>query len=274
MRTALNNFNRCVELCRQHGYGRIEVAYLSMVLFGRLYLFEMEDAVRSGIEAVEAASAVGHQRAEMNARGGLCHIYSMQGEWQASKDQAEHAMALCRRLGAKAWEPVCLLWHALADNGLGRRDEALRELHLAAKFTAESDHAFNTARVYGALALLTDDPAEREEMLQAGESMLSEGTVSHNHFWFYRFGMEAGLQRGEWDRVLRYARALEHYTRAEPLPSTDFLIAWGRALAAHGQGDRSGENKAELERLRDEARRVGLKPLLPMLENALAEVGE
>lgn len=167
MRTALGNFNRCVELCRKHGLGRIEVAYLSMVPFGRMYQFEMEQGERDGLEAVEAASAVGHQRAEMNARGGLCHIYTHLGDWDASQEQADHAMVLCHRLGARAWEPVWLLWQALAENGRGRRAGAHELLIEAAEITTESDHAFNTGRVYGALALVTDDPAEREEMLRA-----------------------------------------------------------------------------------------------------------
>lgn len=271
MRTALGNFNRCVELCRQHGFGRIEVAYLSMVPFGRLYLCEIEEAERAGLDAVEAASVVGHQRAEMNARGALCHIYSQTGEWESSRDQAERSLVLCRRLGARAWEPILLLWEALAQNGLGRRAEAKQLLTQAAEITAESAHAFNTARVYGALALLADDPAEREEMLTAGEAVLKEGTVSHNHFWFYQFAMKSTLQTGEWDRVEHYARALEDFTRPEPLPLTDFYISFGRALAAHGRGDRDKKNLLELEHLRDLAQNLRLKPNLPMLESALAE---
>ncbi len=274
MRTALGNFNRCVELCREHGFGRIEVAYLSMVPFGRLYLFEMEEAKRAGLEAVEAASAVGHQRAEMNARGGLCHIYTQLGDWDASLDHAERAMILCHGLGARAWEPVWLLWQSLAENGLGRRAEAHKLLTQAAEITAESDHAFNTGRVYGALALVTDDPSEREKMLKAGEAVLKKGTVSHNHFWFYQFAMKSTLETGEWDRVDGYAQALEDYTHSEPLPLTDFYIRWGRALAAHGRGDRSNENRNALEVLRDRAQQIGLKPVLPLIESALADKRE
>jgi len=272
MRTALGNFNRCVELCRKHGLGRIEVAYLSMVPFGRMYQFEMEEGERDGLEAVEAASAVGHQRAEMNARGGLCHIYTQLGDWDASQEQADHAMVLCHRLGARAWEPVWLLWQALAENGRGRRAGAHELLIEAAEITTESDHAFNTGRVYGALALVTDDPAEREEMLKAGENVLQKGTVSHNHFWFYQFAMRVTLQTGEWDRVGSYAQALEDFSRPEPLPLTDFYICWGRTLAAHGRGDRSDENRNELERLRDQALEIGLKPALPMIESALSDI--
>ena len=82
--------------------------------------------------------------------------------------------------------------------------------------------------------------------------------------------MEACLQMGEWNEVDRYARALEDYTSAEPLPYIDFLIAHGRALAAFGRGNRDEATMQELKRLRDEAVRVGLKGAIPALEEALA----
>lgn len=102
--------------------------------------------------------------------------------------------------------------------------------------------------------------------------MLQKGTVSHNHFWFHQFAMKVTLQTGEWDRVGSYAQALEDFTRPEPLPLTEFYICWGRTLAAHGRGDRSDENRNELERLRDQALEIGLKPALPMIESALSDI--
>ena len=69
----------------------------------------------------------------------------------------------------------------------------------------------------------------------------------------------------------RYAAALEDYTRAEPLPLSDFFIARGRALAAFGRGRRDAALAAELERLRHDADRVGLRIALPALETALTD---
>ena len=83
--------------------------------------------------------------------------------------------------------------------------------------------------------------------------------------------MEACLQIEDWDAVERYAAALEDYTRPEPLPRSDFFIARGRALAAHGRGQRDSEMLGELERLSAEAGRVGFAIALPELESALAE---
>ncbi len=82
--------------------------------------------------------------------------------------------------------------------------------------------------------------------------------------------MDACLGTGEWERVDRYAQVLEDYTRAEPLPWTDHFIARGRALAAFGRGNRDDATMQELQRLRDEAERVGLKLAIRALEEALA----
>ena len=44
MRTAFEHFSRCVDLSREHGLGRIEVANRSMVGFSRMYLNEARQA--------------------------------------------------------------------------------------------------------------------------------------------------------------------------------------------------------------------------------------
>lgn len=81
--------------------------------------------------------------------------------------------------------------------------------------------------------------------------------------------MDAALDNSDWDSVERYAAALENYTSAEPLPWTIFFITKGRALAKFGRGKPNDATMEELQHLRDEANRVGLKTALPALEEAL-----
>ncbi len=102
--------------------------------------------------------------------------------------------------------------------------------------------------------------------------MLRKGSIGHNFLAVYRHGMDACLRSGDWDEVERYAAALEDYTRPEPLPWSDFFIARGRALAAHGRGLRDEGTMQALKRLTDEATRIGMKPALPALDAALATV--
>jgi hypothetical protein len=130
--------------------------------------------------------------------------------------------------------------------------------------------SFIGAPILSALALATDDGEERAAALAEGAAVLRAGSPSHNHFWFHRDAMEVALVLSEWEDAERHATALEDYTRAEPLPWSDFYVARGRALAAHGRGRRDDVTLAELRRLRDEAERVGLRVALPALDQALA----
>ena len=151
----------------------------------------------------------------------------------------------------------------------GRRAEAVERLDAALEVARATAITYSGPRLSGALALATEDPAIRQQALDEGEEILSQGCVGHNHFWFYRDGMDVALAVGDFDTVDRYAAALEEYTRSEPLPWTDFCIARGRALANYGRGQRDDLNMRELQRLRDEAERVGFKIALPALERAL-----
>jgi hypothetical protein len=83
--------------------------------------------------------------------------------------------------------------------------------------------------------------------------------------------MEACLETGDWNETERYASALEEYTRAEPLPWTDFLIERGRALAAYGRGDRSAKTRETLSRLQALARSSGFARARHALDTALSD---
>ena len=102
------------------------------------------------------------------------------------------------------------------------------------------------------------------------KQLLRGGSVGHNYLMFYPDAMEACYQTGAWDEVDGYAQALENYTSAEPLPLTDFYIARGRALATYGRGNRGDTTMKELQLLRDEAERGGLKVAIRALEESLA----
>lgn len=47
---------------------------------------------------------------------------------------------------------------------------------------------------------------------------------------FFRDAIGAMVVGGMWDDALRYAAALENYTRAEPLPWSELFVARARAL--------------------------------------------
>ncbi|HKJ50659.1 MAG TPA: hypothetical protein VKB27_04110 [Gammaproteobacteria bacterium] len=84
--------------------------------------------------------------------------------------------------------------------------------------------------------------------------------------------MEACLQAGEWDETEWFLRHLQDYTREEPLPYGEFLIARGRALVDFGRGERSEDLGTRLRQLRDLASSIELEFHLPAIDAALADL--
>ncbi|MEE8500818.1 MAG: hypothetical protein V3S27_09620, partial [Kiloniellales bacterium] len=272
MRTANGHFRQCIALCREHGFGRIEVANLCMLGLTRYYLGEVQGALDDNFAAVEAAARVNHHRAEMISL--LCvHYPALEfGDLPLVEETLERAAVLVRRLGARRFEADCLHFLSRCYVVEGRRTEALDLMREAVTISRETGVTYGGARIFGFLALATDDRDQRERAIEEGETILRSGAVAHNHFWFYRDVMEAGLNLGDWNAADSYAQALEDFTRAEPLPWTDFFIARGRALAAFGRGGRDAATIDELRRLRAEAERIGFKTAMPALEKALDAV--
>jgi class 3 adenylate cyclase/tetratricopeptide (TPR) repeat protein len=271
MRTGYEHFHRCVDLCVENGFGKIEVANRPMAAWTHLYFDPMHVVVDAAVQAIEAATRVAHERAEVIAQNCLAAALTDMGELDRAKKHCARQDALIRHLGARRFEVTSLTYHARIARMEDRQVEALGFLREAMKISRETGIGFFGARVLGTLAVATDDTRERTQALEEGEQILRSGAVSHNHFWFYRDAMEAALGIGEWDSVERYAASLEAFTEPEPLPWSDFFIAQGRALAAFGRGKRDEGTMSDLRRLRDEAKKLDLKTAMPALEEALAE---
>jgi class 3 adenylate cyclase len=269
--SATERFQGCVALAREHALGRIEVANLPMVAIGRLLLGDLAGALADGLTAIEAATLVGHRRAEVIARHAVFLALLQQGDAAGAKVHAEAALELARALGSGRFEAEGLGFMAAAEHLLGAGDDALEHGRAAVAICRQvGAMAYLGPLLLGILVLITEDEAERAAACDEAELLLAAGCASHNHFFFYRDGIEAGLRTGELDRVERYAAALEDYTAAEPLPWTRFVVARGRALARHGRGERSAALAQELRRLADEARQSGHLLAQIRLQAALA----
>lgn len=235
----------------------------------RSYQNDVQAALKDTHNAIEMAVKVGDLRAEMLARDNAARAMLELADWREMKEQGEQGLALARQLSARSFEASALGNIGVAVAALGDRvqgDKILREAHAISR---ESSLAFSGAWILGALALVAIDAETRHWALREGEKLLRDDCASHNYFYFYRNAMEVCLGDQQWDEVERYAHALEDYTRVEPLPWSDFIIARGRALAAHGRGDRDEATVLDLQRLRDQAERAGLKASLPAIKKAL-----
>ncbi len=237
-----------------------------------MYKNELVAASEDCRAAAATAVKVGDQRAELVARGGgLSFILVEMAEFAEAKRQIEQTLALAHRLGARRFEPTCLLNLARILANEGQCAEAVRTAEEAVAISRDTGFKFRGATALGVLAGVTDDPAIRRQALKEGERVLGEGCVGHNYFWFYRDAMEICLELGDWDGVERYAAALADFTRPEPLPWSDFHISRARALSAHGLGRRDEAAMVELQLLCDQAERAGLRLAVPNLESAIAK---
>jgi len=270
MISAYDRFRKCVEVCERHGFGRIEVANRPMMAFTRWYAGDTKGALVVADTAIARAARVGHRRAEMvghHAAFFCCHALT---DFEAAMRHAEAALTLAQQLGARRFETEALVFLAELHRSAGRRPEALASAEEAVKISHETGTAFLGPFALGALALASDDPAARQAALDEAEVLLRAGAVSHNHLLFPRDAIEVALAASDWVRVERIAAQLEQYTRSEPLPFANFYVARGRALAARGRGvsDTTGL-VAELQRLLDEGKRLGLRIALPGIKAAI-----
>jgi hypothetical protein len=145
-------------------------------------------------------------------------------------------------------------------------------LDQALAMARESGFHFVGPWMLAQLAKTTRDPSRRAQALAECEALLARGSVGHNHLWSYRYCIAASLDAGAWDEAERYARALEDYTRPEPLAWSNLWTAWGRALAAHGRRKGDPGLRDRLAALRDRAASVGMGAALPRLDQALADL--
>jgi class 3 adenylate cyclase/tetratricopeptide (TPR) repeat protein len=269
MRSAFAHFSRCVELSREHGLGRIEVANRSMMGFSRVYLNEPREARDDGAATVRAAVLVGQPRAEMLGETiGVFACYEL-GAYDEMQIHLERETRLVRQLGARRFEAQNLEMRGRVLLDIGRRAEAITSLRDALAICRDAGMQFCGPKVHSALSRAVDFKAERDHLLAEGQELLGRGAVGHNHLWFYRDAIEAMLVAGDAPGVLRYVELLDDYTRAEPLPWSELFAARGRVLV-RAQGQVDDAVRSELGRVRSALLESGLKTFLAPLDVAIA----
>ena len=270
MKTAYNHFQRCIDLCRQHGLGRIEIAIRYMLAWTQLYQNEVAKALAEALESCTAAARAGYRRAEVVARLTAGRVLYEMGDLATSRLHLEMGLGVADEIGSKRFKAFLAIYlgrivHAEDGNGA----EAVRMLKEALQISRETGITFVGPWVLSTLAIVSDKSDERQRALDEGESILRQGCVRHNYFAFYRDAIEVALAAEDWAAAERYGGSLAEYNSAEPLPWCDFFIRRGRALAEHGRGLRNDATLDELCRLKDEAERIGLGLAIPSLDSAI-----
>ncbi|HSC64073.1 MAG TPA: hypothetical protein VLD35_10590, partial [Caldimonas sp.] len=274
MRSANLQFRACVEMARAHGFGRLEVANLSMIGWTGLHLAELSAAAAAGQEAIALALRASQPRAEMMAHS---LVASVEGLYRARREEAERqsaaALTLARTLGAKRFEAQLLGVLAMLELRDGERERGRRLVDEGLALCRIHGMGHIGPWLHGVRALAEDDPEARSRWLEEGERQLALGCVSHNHIDLRAFAIDTLLAIGDLDGVERNCVRIESYTAQEPLAMCDWIVARGRALARVAQGERGEALATALREIRDKGARAEVFALLPALDAAIAQVG-
>ena len=271
MRSANQQFRQCVALARAHGFGRLEVANLSMIGWSGLHLAEVAASVAVGHEAIDLALRASQPRAEVMARQLVAWVEGLiRGRLDEAERQAAAALGLARALGAKRFEAQNRGMVAMFALRSGDQERARQLAQEAIAICREHGMGHIGPWVHGVCALVEADREARVRWLEEGERELALGCVSHNHVQLRELAIDALLEIGDCDGVERNCVLIHAYTANESLPMSEFVMTRGLALARFGRGERSQALLAALRELRSTGAEAELNTFLPSLDAAIA----
>ncbi len=144
-------------------------------------------------------------------------------------------MNLAISLGARRFEALGLYVRASLLRLTGDMDGALHHVNHALEIARQTGMGFAGPRILGELALITDDPMVRASSLAEAEGLLAKGAAVLNQLEFRKSAIDACIKGSDWGAAERHAKLLEEYTRAEPLPWAERVVAQSRESAASGR---------------------------------------
>jgi tetratricopeptide (TPR) repeat protein len=268
MRSSHEHVERCINLCRTHGFDVIETAFLPMRATTHMYGLGFAEALDDCRYALEMAVKLEQPRAEIIALNTKIFIALDQHDFVQAESDSHRAEEITQRIGARRFIPLYNHGVAVARLQQGDRDGALALLKTSLAIAQETGITFWGPLIYGVIALASSEPTRRDALRQ-GQSLLERGCVSHNYFWFYRDAIEVSLEMHDWDQADFYATALEQFFHDEPMAWPNLIIARGRCLAAFGRGNRGDANLSQIRKLRDLAARLSMRSELIRLEAVL-----
>ncbi|MBT3991633.1 MAG: AAA family ATPase [Rhodospirillaceae bacterium] len=270
-RSANEQFGRCVSLCRENGITQNVSTNLAMFGHTKLYLLQMEEGLEATLEAANIAVERKNLRGEMIARGSCAakFFYDM-GDYKEAQSQCEHALGIAQKLSAHRFEPInqVILAKVLALHG--DFEGALKMATEAVATSRETAFRYTGPMALGALCTVLDDPDKIYAAFSEAEETLKEECVGHNYIWFYRDAIEVCLRLQDWEKMEEYAQAAEEYTREEPLPWMEIIVARGRALSELYQNPRDPSSIEKVKKVKADILDRKFLSLMPRIEEALS----
>jgi len=259
MTTALRHFADCVDLCDAHGLTRIAVPNRVMMGHCRIYRCAFDHGLDDMHMALDTAIRIGNRHAEMFATQSIGFCLTAAGRYAEAEDVQARALEQVRTLKARRYEALILAQSAEIALAKGRRGEAVAMAREGRTISAETGPGFGGSILNGLLALLEDRREDQEAALAAGEALLAQGSVGHNHFWFRRYAIERALRDEDWNEVDRHADALLARMADEPLAYSSCLAERGHILARRGRCEATEADEQRFEQILKGAREIDLR---------------
>jgi class 3 adenylate cyclase/tetratricopeptide (TPR) repeat protein len=256
MRTARARYRQCVELCDAHGLTRVAIPNRVLIGFCRCFLMEFDGGIADIDAARSLAVRIGDRHVEVMSLESQGILLSFCDRHADAEPFLARGLALAETIGARRFQSIVLAGLAACALAAGRVSEAGERIERALALARETGMGFCGPMLLGLRARLLDGTREREQCRAEAEALLAQGCASHNVIDYHRQGIEDALARSEWPRGLEHAAALDAYTRAEPLPYSDFLIARARVLIGLASRPADQGLREDLARLRADAKRV------------------
>jgi tetratricopeptide (TPR) repeat protein len=265
MKSALAQFEQCVLLCTVHGLMRVAIPNRVLIGFCRGFLVEFDKGVADIEAARSLAVQVGDRHGEMMALVSQGVMLTYGDRFSDAEPLLERGLELAETIGSRRFQSFALAGMSACALAADRMDEARGRIERSLALSRATGMGFCGPLALGIKARLQDDAREREQCRAEAEVLLAQGCTSHNSIDYHRHGIEDALARGEFARGLEHAAAIEAYTRGEPLPYCDFLIARARVLVGLASRPEDRALQAELARLRAAAERVRWPIAWPVL---------
>ena len=222
----------------------------------RCYINEFDAGLAEIRAALALAVKVGDKHAEMFALESLGVLLAFCARFAEADPELRMSLALAEAVEARRYQAMDLASLAECRLVLGDKAGAMVLIERSLGIARETGMAFGGPIILGLKLRMTDDPRERERCETESDALFAGGSIGHNQIGYRRHVIEDALARGEFPRALAHAAALEDYTRAEPLPYSDFIVARARVLAALAMRPDDPQALRELARLKAEADRV------------------
>jgi len=229
--SAAESFRRCVSLAEQHG--RLRISEPNRIMLGHClaYAAEMRESERFMRHASDAIRPLRDSYVEMFSDESIGFELVMSGRTSEARVFLERSATIAEQVGARRFLAAVLMHLSECESREGHRAKARALCDRARGLIDEASFGFIGPALFGYAAMVSDDPVERDRLLEEGEARLG-GTVAHNLAYFYRIAIEVRL--GERNRSAVEAlceRYLAFKPEGAPPRLHRLVVARARAIA-------------------------------------------